>query len=48
MVIIIIISQVQDLTSEVLTPHQLGFGVAQGAECSVHVARIFTNNLTPH
>lgn len=41
-------SQARDLTSEVLPPHQLGFGVAQGAECAVHAARIFTNNLTPH
>ena len=33
---------------DLLPPHQLGFGVSQGAECVVHAARIFVNNLAPH
>ena len=34
--------------TELLPPHQLGFGVSQGAECAVHAARFFANNLGPH
>ena len=40
--------QARDSMTELLPPHQLGFGVSQGAECAVHAARFFANNLGPH
>jgi hypothetical protein len=39
---------VRDSMADLLPPHQLGFGAPQGAECAVHAARIFLDNLSQH
>ena len=32
---------------QLLSPHQLGFGIAGGTEAAVHASRVYLNNLTP-
>jgi Reverse transcriptase (RNA-dependent DNA polymerase) len=38
---------VRDRASQLLAPHQLGFGVSGGAESAVRAARRFVENMTP-
>ena len=33
--------------TQVLTPHQLGFGIAGGIEAAVHASRVYLNHLPP-